>query len=164
MTDLTSTTASEVVLHDQRLDRLRALGRALDTAIQIPGTSYRIGLDPIIGLIPGVGDAAGALLSGYILMQAARYGVPKPMLVRMATNIGIETVVGVVPFLGDLFDAAYKANTRNLRLLEQHLREPRAARRSSRLFLLLVAVLLALLFAGAIALTVVLSRAIAQTF
>jgi hypothetical protein len=164
MTKMPSTTSSEAVLQDQRLDRLRALGRTLDTAVQIPGTSFRIGLDPIIGLIPGLGDAAGALLSGYILLQAARYGVPKAMLVRMATNIGVETVVGVVPLVGDFFDAAYKANTRNLRLLEQHLREPRAARRSSRLFLIVIGLLLLLLLVGVVALGVGLSRIIARTF
>lgn len=101
--------------------RVRILGRLLDNSIPIPGTARKIGLDPIIGLIPGVGDLVGAVLSGYIILEAARAEVPTFTLVRMLWNIGIDTLVGAIPALGDLFDAAWKANMKNVALLEHHL-------------------------------------------
>ncbi len=102
------------------LSRLRALTRLLDSSIRIPILGRRIGLDPIIGLIPGFGDAIMLLPAGYIIFEAYRFGVPKRTLMSMIANIGIETLFGTVPILGDLFDAAFKANTRNLYLLEKH--------------------------------------------
>lgn len=93
----------------------------MDNIIRIPGTNFRIGLDPILGLIPGAGDLIDAALSGYLVYLAARFDLPQEVLVRMVLNIGLETVVGAVPLFGDLFDAYYKANIRNLALLEQHL-------------------------------------------
>jgi hypothetical protein len=100
---------------------VRVLGKLLDNSIPIPGTSWKIGLDPIIGLIPGVGDLAGALLSGYIVLEAVRAEVPTFTLVRMIANVGIDTLLGAIPALGDVFDAAWKANTMNVALLERHL-------------------------------------------
>jgi hypothetical protein len=100
---------------------VRVLGKLLDNSIAIPGTGWKIGLDPIIGLIPGVGDLIGALLSGYIILEAARAEVPTFTLARMLVNVGIDTLVGAVPALGDVFDAAWKANTKNVALLERHL-------------------------------------------
>jgi hypothetical protein len=93
----------------------------LDNAIPIPGTSWKIGLDPIIGLIPGVGDVAGAVLSGYIVLEAVRAEVPSFTLARMLVNVGIDTLLGAVPAVGDVFDAAWKSNTMNVALLERHL-------------------------------------------
>jgi hypothetical protein len=93
----------------------------LDNAIPIPGTSWKIGLDPIIGLIPGVGDVAGAVLSGYIVLEAVRAEVPSFTLARMLVNVGVDTLLGAVPALGDVFDAAWKSNTMNVALLERHL-------------------------------------------
>ncbi len=90
---------------DSQLKTVRVLARLLDDAIPIPGTSIRIGLDPIIGLVPGLGDIAGGIASAYIVLAAARLGAPKAMLLRMAANVAIDTVVGGVPVLGDLFDA-----------------------------------------------------------
>jgi Domain of unknown function (DUF4112) len=104
-----------------RIRRVRVLGKLLDNSIPIPGTSWKIGLDPIIGLIPGVGDLAGALLSGYIVLEAVRAEVPTFTLVRMIVNVGIDTLLGAIPALGDVFDAAWKANTMNVALLERHL-------------------------------------------
>lgn len=104
-----------------RIRRVRTIGKLLDNAISIPGTSWRIGLDPIIGLIPGVGDLVGAVLSGYIILESARAQVPTLTLMRMIMNVGVDTLVGAVPALGDLFDAAWKANTKNVALLENHL-------------------------------------------
>lgn len=105
-------------------DRLRSLDRLawiLDNSIRVPGTQFRVGLDGLIGLIPGFGDVAGAALSSYIVAQAARNGAPFSVLARMGLNVLLEAVVGVIPILGDLFDFGFKANARNVRLLQQHI-------------------------------------------
>jgi hypothetical protein len=104
----------------------------LDNAIPVPGTRFRIGFDALIGLIPGVGDFVGALLSSYIIAVAASQGLPPSALARMAINVGLEAIVGLVPIVGDLFDAVWKANQRNIRLMEQFQKTPAAARRQSR--------------------------------
>src|SRR4051812_30560406 len=142
--------------------RLDTLAYLLDDSIPIPGTGTRVGLDALIGLVPGVGDAAGALLSCYIVFQGARLGAGFPVILRMLLNIGIETVVGAVPLLGDLFDAGWKANDRNMRLLHRVVDAPGAARRSSLVFVLLVFLLLAALFVGVIALIWWLLHALTQ--
>jgi hypothetical protein len=113
--------SGEILTVDARTRRVRALSRLLDNAIPIPGTSWKIGLDPIIGLIPGVGDVAGAVLSGYIVLEAVRAEVPSFTLARMLVNVGVDTLLGAVPALGDVFDAAWKSNTMNVALLERHL-------------------------------------------
>ncbi|HEX2862446.1 MAG TPA: DUF4112 domain-containing protein [Lacunisphaera sp.] len=99
----------------QRLDRLTWL---LDRSIPIG--KYRIGLDPIIGLIPGLGDWIGAMLSMYVMYEGARLGAPKRILLRMTGNILVETIIGAVPVLGDFFDFVWQANTRNLALIRAH--------------------------------------------
>ena len=104
-----------------RARRIRALAQFLDNAIGIPGTSWKFGFDAIVGLIPVVGDLIGGLLSGYIILEAARAEVPTFTLARMLANVGIDTLVGSVPALGDLFDAAWKANIKNVELLEHHM-------------------------------------------
>jgi len=104
------------------VQRLERLSRLLDSSFRIPGTRIRTGLDPLIGLIPGVGDLAGAALSTYLVAEAARLGIPRRTLARMMTNVGIETIVGAIPILGDLFDVAFRANRRNVKLLENALR------------------------------------------
>lgn len=104
-----------------RVRNVRALARFLDSSIAIPGTNFRFGFDAVVGLVPVVGDVIGGVLSGYIVVQAARARVPVLTLARMLVNIGIDTVVGAVPALGDLFDAAWKANAKNAALLERHL-------------------------------------------
>ncbi len=104
-----------------RARRIRALAQLLDNAIPIPGTSWRFGFDAIVGLIPVAGDLIGGVLSGYIILEAARAEVRTLTLVRMLVNVGIDTLVGTVPALGDLFDVAWKANVKNVALLERHL-------------------------------------------
>lgn len=106
---------------EKRTHRVRMLGNLLDNSIPVPGTGWKIGLDPIIGLIPGVGDLIGAVLSGYIVLEAVRAEVPTFTLLRMLVNIGIDTLLGAIPALGDVFDAAWKSNTMNVALLERHL-------------------------------------------
>jgi hypothetical protein len=102
------------------LSRLDALSRLLDAAITIPGTRFRIGLDGLLGLIPGIGDSLGAVFSAYIIVEAARLGAPKTLLLRMIGNVAVESIVGAVPILGDLFDFAWKANLRNVALLRRY--------------------------------------------
>jgi hypothetical protein len=116
---------------DARLDGARLLARLLDDAIPIPGTSYRIGIDPLLGLVPGVGDVLGALLSTWLLVIAFRLGAPPAVLARMGLNIAIDALAGAIPLAGDLFDAGWKANARNLRLVEGWLERPVPTRRAS---------------------------------
>jgi uncharacterized protein DUF4112 len=103
-----------------RARNVRVLARLLDNSIPVPGTSWKVGLDPIIGLIPGIGDLIGAVISGYIILEAARAEVPTLTLVRMLGNVGVDTLLGAIPALGDVFDAGWKANMRNVALLERH--------------------------------------------
>ena len=103
------------------LGRIRKLSRLMDTAFRIPGTPFRIGWDPIIGLLPGVGDLIDTAFSAYLLFLASQFGLPKNVLGWMVFNIGLEAIVGSIPLIGDVFDAFYKSNIRNLALLEQHL-------------------------------------------
>lgn len=113
--------------------RLKRLAWLLDSAIPLPG-GYRIGLDGLIGLVPGLGDVVAALLSSYIVVEAARLRVPASVLLRMGLNVALELIIGAVPVAGDLFDFAFKANERNVRLLEASLGPPeqvQALRRQS---------------------------------
>lgn len=142
------------------LQRLRRLAYLLDSSIGIPGTRWRFGLDALLGLLPGVGDGAGALVSAYVLLQAARLGAPRSTLLRMAGNVAVEALVGTIPLLGDLFDAAWKANQRNVRLLEAHLADARATERASRGWLLAIGLALVLLLVGAAALAVWIAAAL----
>ena len=136
---------------DPRVDRLRTLARVMDGAVGVPGTRFQFGLDPIIGLIPGIGDAIGAIVSVYIVFQAAQMGAPQSTLIRMMSNIGLDTIVGEIPLLGDLFDFGFKANNRNIVLLERHLQQPDTAQRASRRVLLLLALGLLVLLAAVVA-------------
>lgn len=115
-------------------ERLARLAWLLDSSIPLPGTRFSIGLEALIGLVPVIGDLAGVLLSSYIVREAAALGVPRSILARMAFNVALEGLVGMIPFAGDLFDAAFKANQRNVRLLGAWLDAPHAAQRSSRAF------------------------------
>lgn len=128
--------------------------------MRIPGTSMRVGLDPILGLIPGAGDLAGAALGGWLILLASREGAPRGMLLRMLANVGVDALLGSVPLLGDLFDAGYKANLRNVALLERHMEAPRAVERSSAIFVAVLLAVLLLLVAGGITVTVLIVRAL----
>ncbi|MGH6899653.1 MAG: DUF4112 domain-containing protein [Geminicoccaceae bacterium] len=103
------------------LRRVARLAYWLDDRFRIPGTPARIGLDGLLGLIPGIGDTAMTLIGSYIVLEAARLGAPKGTLGRMLANLGVDYVVGLVPVAGDLADFAWKANRRNARLLRDHL-------------------------------------------
>ena len=107
----------------ERLARIKRLAWLVDGAFRFPGTRFRFGLNSIIGLVPGAGDAVLGVLSLYIIQQAHALGLPRHKLARMAGNVAVEVLGGSVPVLGDLFDMALKANIRNLRIIEDHLRQ-----------------------------------------
>ena len=137
---------------DESLERLSWL---MDDLIKIPGLNWRLGLDALVGLVPGFGDAASSLVSFYILASAVRYRVPKITLLRMGMNLGIDYLVGSIPFVGDLFDAWWKSNQRNVTLLSERATvsadEAREGRLSDWLFVGLIILLLAGLAIGAAA-------------
>ncbi len=140
---------------------LRRLAWLLDEAFAIPGTNQRVGLDALLGLIPGVGDTLGALLSTYIIIEAARRGASPWTVSRMLANVAVETIIGVVPIAGDLFDVVWKANLRNVDLLGATLARdepPRDPRGVLRLAMLLIAGTMLALVVGTALLTVALYR------
>jgi hypothetical protein len=96
------------------------VSRLLDSQWRIPGTSMRFGIDPLVGLVPGLGDVATGLVSAYIVVMAKRLGLPSHVMARMIGNVALDVVVGSIPLLGSVFDLFYKANRRNFRLLQEH--------------------------------------------
>lgn len=104
-----------------RRQRIQRLAKLMDSAFKIPGTDRTVGWDSLVGLIPGIGDAATVAVSAWIVREAYLLGLPKWKLAQMAANIGIDFLVGSIPLLGDLFDFAFKANVRNADLVERHL-------------------------------------------
>jgi hypothetical protein len=118
----------------QLRERLNRLAWLLDSSIPIPGTGLSIGLDALIGLFPVLGDLIGVALSSYIIKEAHALGVSRAILTRMAFNVAVEGLAGLVPLAGDLFDAGWKANQRNVQLLNDWLDHPQKARKSSRAF------------------------------
>lgn len=130
----------------------------LDAGIRIPGTNLRFGLDPLLGLIPGGGDAAGAVLAGWIVVEAIRLGASRATLIRIVGNVALDAAVGAVPFIGDIFDFAWKANLRNVALLERHLTAPDRAQRADRSFTVLVLCGVSVMVLGLLALGILLTR------
>ncbi len=112
---------------DARLARLRRLAWLIDGVFRLPGTGFRFGLNSMIGLLPVGGDAVLGMISLYIIYEAAQLGIPRPKLLKMGANVALEVIGGVVPIVGDLFDMALKANLRNLRIIEDHVRPARSA-------------------------------------
>jgi hypothetical protein len=147
---------------DSRLDDVRVLARVLDSAVRVPGTNMRVGLDAVLGLVPIVGDVAGGVFASYVLVQAARLGAPPSVLMRMLVNVGIDGLVGTVPLLGDVFDMGWKSSTRNVALLERHLEQPGETRAASRRVVGAVLAALALLVAGGVVLAVYVLRLLLQ--
>lgn len=110
---------------ERRLELIRHMARLLDSAMVVPGTSIRLGLDPILGLFPGLGDLVSPLFTIGVIWQARDLGIPRVVQLRMIFNVAIDTLIGMVPIAGDLFDVAWKANDMNVALLERHAYEER---------------------------------------
>ena len=102
--------------------RITALTKLLDSAFLIPGLNRRVGIDAIIGLIPGVGDAISAALASYIIWEARQLGLPRWKIAKMIGNVAFDTAIGAIPVAGDAFDLFFKANERNLRIVNEHLK------------------------------------------
>jgi Domain of unknown function (DUF4112) len=140
------------------LKRLRQMARLLDKAVVIPGTEVGIGLDPILGLIPGGGDFLGVMLSAYIVLEAARLGAPRATLGRMTVNIIMDGILGAVPVLGDFFDLAWTANTHNIKLLEEYLKFPGQRKKADWWFIAGILLVLLVVAIALVALPVILFR------
>ena len=139
-----------------KVNRIRRLSHLLDNAIPIPGTGYSIGIDPILGLVPGGGDTVAGALSAYIVIEAARMGLPPKVLWEMTGNILLDSILGIVPVLGDLFDVAWKANVRNIALLEKNLYIAPRNQKINLLFLMGLTLVLTVIVLGFATLTIVL--------
>jgi len=138
------------------------LAYIMDEVMRVPGTQFRFGLDPLIGLIPGIGDTSSALVSAFALVQAVRVGVPKVLLMRMALNILVNEVVGVVPVVGDAFSFWFKSNARNYEIIKTHRLGSSAPRKSDWLFVIGVLFVLVAVVVVGIALSFLLLGAIVR--
>lgn len=150
----------------QRRAGLEALFRwvalVMDELIRFPNTRFTFGLDPVIGLVPGIGDTASAIVSAVVLIQAARRGLPKILLARMSVNILINEIVGIVPGIGDAFSFWFKSNKRNYDLLLAHRADSRRASKSDWLFVIFVLTMLFVIVAAGIFVSFLVLRAIAH--
>jgi hypothetical protein len=149
---------------ERRLAALRHIARLLDSAYEIPGTNYRFGLDPIVGLVPGIGDLISPLFTIALLWQSRDLNLPRVVQARMLFNVIIDTVLGIVPIAGDLFDFAWKANDMNIALLERHAYEERRATAGDWAFVLGLTILLVVIAALPLLLTVWILTALTRLF
>ena len=130
----------------RELERLRAIARLFDQAFGIPGTRFRFGIDALFGLVPGLGDIAGALVGVYALHVARRLRAPAVIQLHMLANVTLDALVGTVPLIGDLFDFVFKAQTRNLALLEKWLESPHETQQRSRRGMIFVPLAILVMF------------------
>lgn len=138
---------------DKTRARLSRFAWLLDNSIRLPG-GFRLGLDGIIGLLPGVGDFATAAIASYIIARAAFMRAPASVLARMGLNVLLDLFIGIVPLFGDVFDVVFRANVRNIRLLEAHLDDPGSTRSQSRWIIVITLSAIVLLLFLAFAITV----------
>ncbi len=110
---------------EDSLARITLLAKLMDNAFVIPGLNRRVGLDSVIGLVPGVGDAISAALASYIIWEARQLGLPRWKIARMIGNVAVDTALGAIPLAGDVFDIFFKANERNMRIIHEHLGTPK---------------------------------------
>ncbi len=147
---------------------LEQLSRWMDGLFRIPGVGWRFGLDALVGLIPGIGDTATALVSFYVLAAGVRYRVPKVTLLRMGLNIGLDYLFGSVPVLGDLFDVAWKSNQKNVELLRQRAtvsaEEARKGKLSDWIFVGVIILVLLAMLVGSIVLSLYLLSLVLDYF
>jgi hypothetical protein len=122
--------------------RIGRVTKVLDELVEVPGTPIKVGLDPIIGLIPFVGDAIAALAGGWVILEASRFGVPRIVLARMILNLTIDLAIGAIPFVGDLYDFVFHSNTRNLALFRRHALDPDASTRGEQALFIGLALLI----------------------
>jgi hypothetical protein len=123
----------------------RRIGRvthALDELVSVPGTQIKVGLDPLIGLIPVAGDAVAALVGAWVILEASRFGIPRVVLGRMILNLGVDLAIGAIPLLGDVYDLFFRSNSRNLDLFRRHALDPGASTRGQQAFFVGLALLL----------------------
>lgn len=139
-----------------RYQRIRFISKLMDQSITLPN-GYRIGLDPLLGLAPGIGDALCTLISLYLIYEAARLGLPKHVLLRMIGNVAVDSLTGSVPLLGDVVDAVWKSNMRNLRLVDRHY-HPSLPERPARRLAGWIALVLGIFAAGLFALLFVVAK------
>lgn len=132
----------------RELERLRAIARLFDQAFGIPGTRWRFGIDALFGLVPGLGDVIGALVAVYALHVARTLRAPGTIQLHMLGNIALDALVGTVPLVGDVFDFVFKAQTRNLALLDDWMAKPEPTARRSRRGLLLLPLAVLTVFIG----------------
>jgi hypothetical protein len=114
--------------------RIARVTRLLDELVRVPGTPIRVGLDPLIGLIPVVGDAVAAGLGAWVIAEAARFGIPRVVLARMVMNLLLDLGIGAIPIVGDAYDFLFRSNTRNLELFRRHALDTGASTRNERAF------------------------------
>ena len=139
------------------------LALIMDEVIRVPGTKFRFGLDPLLGLIPGLGDTSSALVSAFALIQAARLGVPKILLARMSVNILLNEIIGIVPVFGDAFSFWFKSNARNHQIIKEHVATPGSvAKRSDWIFVIAVLVVLVLIVCLGLVLSFLFLQAVAD--
>lgn len=129
----------------------RWIALVMDNLLRVPGTKIRFGIDPLIGLIPGVGDTGSAMVSALALIQAVRHGLPKIVLARMSVNILVNELIGIVPVVGDAFSFWFKSNARNHELIKEHIGAPRKSKRSDWVFVIGVLVALVVIVGAGIA-------------
>jgi hypothetical protein len=139
--------------------RIAFVARVLDDLIRVPGTQRRFGLEPVMGLVPWLGDLVSAAIGAWIILEARRFGLPGPVIGRMVAYVVLDLVVGAIPLLGDVFDFAFKSNSRNLALFRRHAMNPQASTTGDRAFL----AGLALLLLGVVWLLVLLVQAALDT-
>lgn len=147
----------------KKLSRLRRLAQILDNAIPIPGTKQRIGIDPIIGMLPGGGDLVTGALGAYIILESARMGVERQIIGKMIGNILLDAIAGTVPVVGDFFDMGWKANVKNIALLEKHIKINPDSNKPNWLFLIGLTILLVAIIISFATLTVLIFRWLWQT-
>lgn len=122
----------------------RRIGRVthvLDELVSVPGTPIKVGLDPVIGLIPVAGDAMAALVGTWVIVEASRFGIPRVVLGRMVVNLVADLGIGAIPLLGDIYDVLFRSNSRNLDLFRRHALDPDASTRGEQAFFIGLAVL-----------------------
>ncbi|MEY2547623.1 MAG: hypothetical protein QOD64_205 [Verrucomicrobiota bacterium] len=138
------------------------LAYIMDDVVRVPGTTFRFGLDPLLGLIPGIGDTSSALVSAIALVQAVRVGVPKVLLMRMAANIFVNEIIGVVPVVGDAFSFWFKSNARNYEILKHHRLGSSPPRASDWVFVVGILVALVVIVCVGIAISLLILGAVVR--